>query len=87
MAFISKRKNKTFNYEPRYYQNDKEGSPYKINQKFDEYRNTINTPNSLKGKISSAWGDLRQNPKNSANRRTLYIFILLGIAVFLYLKF
>ncbi len=87
MPFISKRKNKTFSYEPRYYQNGKEGSPYKIGQKFDEYRTTINTSNTLKGKFSSAWEDLRKNPKNNANRRTLYIFVLLALAVYLYLRF
>jgi len=87
MSFISKRKNKTYRYEPRYYKSDNDRSPYKINQKFDDYRSTINTSNSLKGKFSSAWDELRTNPKNSANRRTVYIFILLALAVYLYLRF
>lgn len=87
MGLISKRKNKTFSYEPRYYKSDKDGSPYKVQQRFDDYRSTLNTSNSIKGKFSSAWDELRTNPKNSANRRTLYIFVLLGLAVYLYLRF
>ncbi len=87
MAFISKRKNKTFSYEPRYYKADKDGSPYKVQQKFDDYRSTLNAPTSLKGKFSSAWDELRVNPKNNTNRRTVYIAVLLGLAVYLYLRF
>ena len=41
MGLLKRRKNKQFDYNPRYFDNDGEGSPYKIKHKFDEFRTTI----------------------------------------------
>jgi len=61
---IIKRTNKKFDYTPRYYKNDKEGSPYKIEGKFDEYRTTLNVSRGLKGKFHTAWDEFQESRKN-----------------------
>jgi len=84
MGLLGKKKNKKFSYTPRYYKQDGEKSPFEMTHKFDEYRKTIDTPNSLKGKFASAWDEYRENPKNPANTRVLYICVVL-LLVFLYI--
>lgn len=84
MGLLSRRKNKKFSYTPRYYKNEGEGSPFEISQKFDEYRRTIETPKGIKGKFSAAWDEYRETPKGGANRRVLYICIVL-LLVFLFI--
>ena len=84
MGLLSRRKNKKFNYTPRYYKSDREGSPFEISQKFDEYRRTLETPKGLKGKFTTAWDEYRETPKGGANKRVLYICIALLI-VFLFI--
>ena len=49
---IIKRKNKKFDYKPRYYKG--EGNPYAIKHKFDEFRSSTTSNTSLKGKITDA---------------------------------
>ena len=84
MGLLARRKNKKFSYTPRYYKNDKEGSPFEIGQKFDEFRTTIETPKGIKSRFSKAWDEYRSDPKSSANSRVLYICIAL-LVVFLFL--
>lgn len=84
MGLLSRRKNKKFSYSPRYYKQDGEGSPYTIKQKFDDYRSTLETPKGVKGKFSQAWEEYRSNPKSSANKRTLFIGLLL-LVIFLFI--
>lgn len=54
---IFKRKNKKFEYKPRYYKGD--GNPYEMKHKFDEFRSTTGKNKNLKGKILSAVDDLK----------------------------
>ena len=82
MAILGKRKNKKFNYEPRYYNG--KGSPYQMTHKFDEFRTTVGASKGLKGRFKHAWADLRRNPDRKANRRILIIIAVL-VFVFLYL--
>ena len=56
MAII-KRKNKKFDYKPRYYKG--EGNPYAIKHKFDEFRSSTGSDSGLKGKINGAISDLK----------------------------
>jgi len=56
---IFKRKNKKFEYKPRYYKGD--GNPYEMKHKFDEFRSTTGKNKNLKGKILSAVEDLKGN--------------------------
>jgi hypothetical protein len=83
MGIISKRKAKKYNYTPRYYQNDGEGSPYEIEHKFDKFRHTVGS-SGIKSNAKNAWADLRKKPDKTANRRILIIaaiFILLFLFI------
>lgn len=84
MGLLTRRKNKKFSYSPRYYKQDGDGSPYSIKQKFDDYRTTLETPKSVKGKFSQAWDEYRSNPKSNANKRILVIGAVL-VLVFLFI--
>ncbi|MEP0262398.1 riboflavin synthase subunit beta [Dokdonia sp.] len=81
---ILKRTNKKFDYTPRYYKNDKEGSPYKMEGRFDEHRTTLNTPRGLKVKFTTAWDELQESRKGGYNR-TILILILIFIFIFLWI--
>ena len=48
MGILKPRKNKKFGYEPRYYENDSEGSPFQMEHKFDKYRSTVGDSKNLK---------------------------------------
>ncbi len=82
MGIFKKRKNKTFSYEPRFYNDEGKGSPYKVTQKFDEFR--APSGGGIKGKFKHAIADLRNNPDRKVNRRVLYIVVIL-LFIFLYL--
>ena len=41
MGLLKTRKNKKFGYEPRYWNDNGEGNPYKLKGKFDEQRTTL----------------------------------------------
>ena len=84
MGILKVRKNKKFNYTPRYYKQDGEGSPFEIKHKFDEYRKTVGANNGLKTKFNNALDDLKNNPNREANRRILIIVAVL-ILIFLFI--
>jgi hypothetical protein len=79
---LGKRKNKTFDYKPRYYQG--EGQPFKITHKFDEARSTVDEARGLKAKFTQAMQDFKQNQDSRANRWVLTIVIIL-LLIFLYI--
>ena len=82
MGIFKTRRPKEFNYSPRHYQG--EGSPYKIQHKFDEYRKATAESKGLKSKFNNAWDDFRHNPDKKANRTILFIVLIL-IFAFLYI--
>lgn len=84
MSIIGKRKNKKFNYRPRYYEQDGDGSPFEIEHKFDKFRTTVGDNKNLKGKFSTAWQDLRRSSDRSTSRRLLFIIAIL-ILIFLFI--
>ncbi|WP_339699058.1 riboflavin synthase subunit beta [uncultured Marixanthomonas sp.] len=84
MGIIKSRKNKKFDYSPRYYKNDGEGSPYSIKHKFDEYRSTVGGNSGLKNKFKTAWEDLQQSKNRRANR-TIILIVAIFIFIFLYI--
>lgn len=84
MGILNTRKNKKFGYTPRYYNNEKEGSPYQIEHKFDRFRNTVGDNKGLKNKFKTALQDLREGKNRDANRRTLIIIAIL-VFIFLYI--
>lgn len=82
--FTRLRKNKKFKYSPRYYDDNGEGNPFKINHKFDKYRSTVESPRGLKGKFNSAMSDLRTPGDKNLKLRMLIIIAVL-VFIFLYI--
>jgi len=80
--FLKLRKNRTFDYTPRYYKG--EGNPYKIEHKLDKYRSTAHTQRGLKNKLSSAMGDLKTQGDRNLKLRFWIIFAVL-VLIFLYI--
>ena len=84
MGLLKLRKNKKFNYTPRHYDDNGEGSPYQMKHKFDSYRKTVDSSGGLKGKFVRAWDDFQGNPDKQVNRRVLIIVAVL-VLVFLFI--
>lgn len=82
MALLSKRKNKKYNYKPRYYQG--EGNPFEIKPKFDEFRVTVGSDNGLKNKFIKAVNDFKTNQNKEANTRVMVIVVVL-LLLFLFI--
>ncbi|CAM4128994.1 MULTISPECIES: riboflavin synthase subunit beta [Flavobacterium] len=82
MGLIGKRKNKKYNYQPRYFDNNGEGSPFEIKHKFDEYRVTVGSDKGLKVKFVKALNDFKYNQNREANRR---ILIIIGVLLLVFL--
>ena len=94
---IINRKNKKFDYQPRYYKG--EGNPYAIKHKFDEFRSSTGSNTSLKGKINGAISELKgeknilkiddevfelEDSKTNSNKVVLYIIAIL-VLIFLFI--
>ena len=84
MGLFKLRKNKRFDYTPRYYKKDGEGSPFEIKRKFDEYRTTAGSQGGLKTRLNNALDDYKSNPNREVNRRVLFIVLIL-ILIFLFI--
>lgn len=67
---ILKRKNKRFDYKPRYYKG--EGNPFEIKHKFDQFRSTTGNNKGIKGKITSALSDLKGNKNEVEFENKIY---------------
>ncbi|GGI57161.1 riboflavin synthase subunit beta [Winogradskyella haliclonae] len=79
MGLLKTRKNKRYNYTPRYYKG--EGSPYELKHKFDDYRTTVNPPKGLKAKFNAALDDYK-NRDESVNKR---VFIIVAVLILIFL--
>ncbi len=84
MGIFKLRKNKRFDYQPRYYQKEGSGSPFEIKRKLDDYRTTAGNPGGLKTRFSSAMDDFKSNPNRDVNKRVLLIIAIL-ILIFLFI--
>jgi hypothetical protein len=84
MALLKSRKNKKFDYEPRYFKNEGEGSPYKIEHKFDKFRNTVGDNKGLKSRFKDAWSDLR-SPTEQVVATRILILVAILVLVFLFI--
>ena len=82
MALFKAKSNKKFNYTPRYYNHDGDGSPFKITNKFDRYRTTLETPKGLKGKFAAALADYKDTPATAVNKR---VFLIAVVLLFIFL--
>lgn len=76
---IVKRTNKKYDYKPRYYSSDKEGSPYKIGNRFDTYRTTVGNTGGVKKRLSTAWDDLQASRGRGINKIIILIIIILTV--------
>lgn len=84
MGIFKTRKNKTYSYTPRHWDDKGQGSPYKIKHKFDEFRKATGNPGGLKSKFNNAMDDLKSEPDEQVNRRLLIIVAVL-ILIFLFI--
>ena len=82
MGFMKLKKNKKFNYQPRYYKGD--GNPFELKHKFDEHRTSISPAKGIKGKFSAAINDYKHNPDDNVNKRVIIIVAVL-ILLFLFI--
>lgn len=82
---LMKRKNKTFDYTPRYYKT--ENQPFKIKHKFDEHRVTVGDAKGLKAKFTQAISDFKHNQDARANRWVLIIVIVLVLLFLMIIDF
>ena len=80
--FLKLRRNKSFDYTPRYYKG--EGNPYKIEHKLDKFRTTAHTQRGLKNKLSSAMDDLKTEGDKNIKLRFWIIFAIL-VLIFLFI--
>jgi len=80
MGFI-KRKNKKFEYNPRYYKG--EGNPFQIKQKFDEFRGALGGK-GIKAKFSNALNESKESKDRGFNKTTSIVIAVL-IIVFLFI--
>ena len=78
MGIFKLRKNKKFDYTPRYYKG--EGNPYEVKHKFDDFRKSIDN-NGIKTKFLNAMDDYK-SPDKSVNKR---IYIIAGILILIFL--
>ena len=81
MGIFGSRKNKKFDYTPRYYKGD--GSPFELKHKFDDYRKTVGSNKGLKTKFNNAIEDYKYtDDEQGANRRVL---IIIGVLILIFL--
>ena len=80
MGLFKLRKNKKFNYEPRYYKGD--SSPFEIKHKFDDQRVTVQKTN-LKETLKNALNDMKSTDRQTSFRIRIIVLIL----VFIFLWF
>ena len=82
MGIFKQRKNKRYDYTPRFYKG--EGSPFELKHRFDDYRKTVAPAKGIKGKLNEAIEDYKENPDEGANRRVIIIIAIL-ILIFLFI--
>jgi hypothetical protein len=83
MGLIGRRKNKKYDYEPRYYKSSNGSKPFEIKHRFDDQRSTVQNL-GLKGKFGNAIQDLKQGADVVVKRRLLIIITIL-VLLFLWI--
>jgi hypothetical protein len=73
------RKNRRYNYTPRYYKGKEGGNMYEFNSKFSKYRDTYNSND-----LGQQWKELRMQMRTSKNRSlSLRLLSIILVLVFL----
>ncbi|MGJ8684187.1 MAG: riboflavin synthase subunit beta [Nonlabens sp.] len=83
MGILSRRKNKKYSYEPRYFKQEEGRRPFEMKNKFDEHRTTIDA-GGIKNRFHTAMNDYKQGI-DAAVKMRLYIIIAILLLVFLWL--
>ena len=81
MGFI-KRKNKKFDYQPRYYKGD--GNPYEFKHRFDDHRPSVGKNNGIKNKLNNALDEFKNSENGGLNTTILTIIVFLTL-IFLFI--
>lgn len=83
ISFYKSRKNKRYNYTPRYYKGKDTGNIYDFDSKFNKYRETTNAID-----FGSQWAEARHMSRNRGNReinKRVLIIILVLLLIFLWI--
>ncbi len=88
MGMLSKitrlRRNRQYDYSPRYFDDKGKGNPYKLEPKFDKYRSTLSNQRGLKNKFNNVIADTRrEGDRNLKVRMAIIIAILVLIFLFI----
>lgn len=83
MGILNTRKNKKYNYSPRYYKG--EGNPFELKHKFDDFRVTAGNDKGLKTKLNNALDDYKYNEDRSGANRRIMIIVSVLILAFLFI--
>lgn len=87
MGFIGKlfgRRNRSYDYQPRFYKSDKDGHPFKMEYKFDQFRSTVGAQGGLKSKVRRAMVEAKREGDRNLRIRLLVITSIL-VLIFLYI--
>jgi len=82
ISLLKLRKNRRYNYTPRYYKGKEAGNPFDFDSKFSKYRDTFN-----KNDFGQQWQEARIKMRSRSNRGAssrLVIIILILVLIFLY---
>lgn len=86
MGMLSKitrlRKNRQYDYSPRYFNDKGKGNPYKLEPKFDQFRSTLSNQRGLKNKINNVLDDTQRQADRGLKKR---MAIIIAILVFIFL--
>ena len=80
--FFKQRKNKRYNYTPRYYKGKDSVNEFEFGSKFDRFRETLNTND-----FGSQWREAREQSRHRGNRGIslrLLIILLALVLICLY---
>ena len=80
--FLKLRRNKSFNYRPRYYEGQE--NPFKIEHKLDQFRTTDQHQRGLKNKVLNALADWQtEGDKDMKVRFVVIVAVLILIFLFI----
>ncbi len=82
MGILTRRKNKKYSYEPRFYEQEEGTRPFEMKNKFDEHRTTIDA-GGLKRRFNTALSDYKKGTDATVKKRLIIIIVIL-ILVFLW---
>ena len=85
--FSRLRKNKKYEYQPRYYDDQRGGSPFNIQHRLHKFRSTAEGPGGLKSRWNRAMGDMRQKGDRNLRLRFWVILAILILIVLYILDF